>query len=464
MRKFNLNVPIVKVDEEQRMVYGYATMEEIDSQGEIVDYEASKVAFSNWIGNIREQHDDKKAVGKAIDIRFDDENRGVWLGSRISESADGENTWTKIKEGVLTGYSIGGMINSIKDEVVQDAKGMPTTITRIMDYVLGEVSVVDSPSLGKFAEFAVVKSKDGSLHTTDVLDSTEKMFAAPWWMQKFSDRIGKAQISYNNNSKDKNMTKEMKKSIYDADWLMDLALSLYAYIQMEQYESDNGVDLAGLQDALNTIKEALVRELNEPTEELTVAVEMATKIVDIKKGDNMSEVKKEEVKKEEVTTEEEEVETKTEATEEVATEEETKTEESEETATEDSEKEEAEEVDESEKSTKSTDLEKATESDMSKLIDVVSDLRKEVAKTADIQKSVDDLKNRVEVLSKAAAPAKAKAEYAVVEKAEESDQSKEAADMKKQAEAYAADPTLGTPKERSDFVTKYMASNYKKSN
>jgi len=461
MRKFNLNVPIVKVDEEQRMVYGYATMEEIDSQGEIVDYDASKAAFSNWIGNIREQHDDKKAVGKAIDIRFDDENRGVWLGSRISESADGENTWTKIKEGVLTGYSIGGMINSIKDEVVQDAKGMPTTITRIMDYVLGEVSVVDSPSLGKFAEFAVVKSKDGSLHTTDVLDSTEKMFAAPWWMQKFSDRIGKAQISYNNNSKDKNMTKEMKKSIYDADWLMDLALSLYAYIQMEQYESDNGVDLAGLQDALNTIKEALVRELNEPTEELTVAVEMATKIVDIKKGDNMSEVKKEEVKKEEVTTEEEEVETKTEATEEVATEEETKTEESEETATEDSEKEEAEEVDESEKSTKSTDLEKATESDMSKLIDVVSDLRKEVAKTADLQKSVDDLKSQVEEFKKMAAPAKGKAEYATVEKSEPTERDQKLAEMEKQAKAYAEDANLGTANERSAFVEKYMAAKRK---
>jgi hypothetical protein len=457
MRKFNLNVPIVKVDEEQRMVYGYATMEEIDSQGEIVDYDASKVAFSNWIGNIREQHDDKKAVGKAIDIRFDDENRGVWLGSRISESADGENTWTKIKEGVLTGYSIGGMINSIKDEVVQDAKGIPTTITRIMDYVLGEVSVVDSPALGKFAEFAVVKSKDGSLHTTDVLDSTEKMFAAPWWMQKFSDRIGKAQISYNNSSKDKNMS-NVKKSIWTADWLIDLACQLYSYIQSKQYE---GEDTAELEKALETIKAAVVQEMNEPSKDLTIAVEMATKIVDIKKGDNMSEVKKEEVKKEEVTTEEEEVETKTEATEEVATEEETKTEESEETATEDSEKEEAEEVDESEKSTKSTDLEKATESDMSKLIDVVSDLRKEVAKTADLQKSVDDLKSQVEEFKKMAAPAKAKAEYATVEKSEPTERDQKLAEMEKQAKEYANDASLGTPTERSEFVEKYMAAKRK---
>lgn len=390
MRKFNLNVPIVKVDEEQRMVYGYATMEEIDSQGEIVDYEASKVAFSNWIGNIREQHDDKKAVGKAIDIRFDDENRGVWLGSRISESADGENTWTKIKEGVLTGYSIGGMINSIKDEIVQNAQGIPITITRIMDYVLGEVSVVDSPALGKFAEFAVVKSKDGSLHTTDVLDSTEKMFNAPWWMQKFSDRIGKAQISYNNSS-----------------------------------------------EATQSYKE----------------------------GDNMSEVKKEEVKAEEVETEEVVEDAKAETTEkEVVVEEETKTDESEETATEDSEKEEAETeevVEEGEKSTKSTDLEKATKSEMSELIDVVSDLRKEVAKTADLQKSVDDLKSQVEEFKKMAAPAKGKAEYATVEKSEPTERDQKLAEMEKQAKAYAEDANLGTANERSAFVEKYMAAKRK---
>lgn len=46
-KPLHITIPITKVDEEQRMVYGYATVEEIDSHGEIITYEASKKAFSN---------------------------------------------------------------------------------------------------------------------------------------------------------------------------------------------------------------------------------------------------------------------------------------------------------------------------------------------------------------------------------------------------------------------------------
>ena len=53
-KPLHVTIPITKVDEEQRMVYGYATVEELDSHGEIITFEASKKAFSNWIGNIRE--------------------------------------------------------------------------------------------------------------------------------------------------------------------------------------------------------------------------------------------------------------------------------------------------------------------------------------------------------------------------------------------------------------------------
>lgn len=398
MRKFNIDVPIVKVDEERRMVYGYATMEQIDSQDEIVDYEASKRAFSNWIGNIREQHDDKKAIGKGIEIRFDDENRGVWLGSHISESADGENTWTKIKERILTGYSIGGMINAVRDEVVQAADGTAKTIVRITDYVLGEVSVVDSPALGKFAEFVMIKNKDGKLTATDIVEPTERLFSAPWWMNKFADRYqlpnDGAETGYNNSSE-------------------------------------------------------------------------ANHLSNINKGDNMAEaIKKEEVKDEEVTEEvtEDAATDETETTEEVA-EDKTETEEATDTADEASEEDSTEDADEAaegEKSTKTADLEKATKTELSKLIDVVGDMRKELADVATLKKSVEDLKSQVETLSKAAKPAKAKADYAVVEKAEESDKDKGLAELEKQAKAYAADPNLGSAQERSDFVTKYMAAKSKR--
>ena len=61
----HINIPITKIDEEQRMVWGYATVEEVDAHGEIIGYEASKQAFPNWLGNIREMHG-SVAIGKRI--------------------------------------------------------------------------------------------------------------------------------------------------------------------------------------------------------------------------------------------------------------------------------------------------------------------------------------------------------------------------------------------------------------
>jgi len=62
--RFRLLIPIEKIDKERRTVSGWATTESVDKQNEIVDYGASKKAFEDWHGNIREMHE-PKAVGKA---------------------------------------------------------------------------------------------------------------------------------------------------------------------------------------------------------------------------------------------------------------------------------------------------------------------------------------------------------------------------------------------------------------
>ena len=110
MRAITIPFAITKVDEDERRVWGVATSEDLDSQGDVLDYEASKKAVTDWmkIGNIREMHDGKKAVGKAFDVQFDDVNKSITVGSYISKSPDGEGTWQKVKEGILTGYSVGG--------------------------------------------------------------------------------------------------------------------------------------------------------------------------------------------------------------------------------------------------------------------------------------------------------------------------------------------------------------------
>lgn len=183
-KKITFSIPFSKVDEEQRTVTGIATAEVLDKQGEIVDYEASKKAFSEWSGNIREMHGDK-AVGKKIDVQFDDVNKAVILTSYVSKSADGENAWTKIKEGVLTGYSIGGSVYEIEQETAKSADGSDVNARRIKSYGLAETSFVDSPAC-PVAEFLMVKNVGGKLEQTEKMIERPKPQTVLGWQKVFT--------------------------------------------------------------------------------------------------------------------------------------------------------------------------------------------------------------------------------------------------------------------------------------
>ena len=45
---FNMSIPLFKIDEEQKLVYGRATQEVLDKANEIMDYESSKPMFEKW--------------------------------------------------------------------------------------------------------------------------------------------------------------------------------------------------------------------------------------------------------------------------------------------------------------------------------------------------------------------------------------------------------------------------------
>lgn len=196
--KKTLYIPIAKVDEEKREVWGYATSEAIDSQGDIIDYEASKRAFSSWVGNIREMHDEKRVIGKAIDIQFDDLNRRVLIGAKISESADGQNAWTKVKEGLFSGFSIGGMVHRVVDEMRTLADGANETVRRILDYTLAETSLVDNPANPE-ARLVMVKQIDGDLQRVEE-DGSTLLLPQAWWVNKYLHTPMKKSDSDDNNT------------------------------------------------------------------------------------------------------------------------------------------------------------------------------------------------------------------------------------------------------------------------
>jgi len=144
----NLSVPFTKVNREKRTVSGFATLDNVDQTGDLVTAEASIKAFENFRGNIREMHG-ANAVGKMISFKpetFYDPNtkefyNGVYVDAYISKGA--QDTWEKILDGTLQGFSIGGKIIDSENEV-NKATGKPVRF--IKDYSLMELSVVDSPA------------------------------------------------------------------------------------------------------------------------------------------------------------------------------------------------------------------------------------------------------------------------------------------------------------------------------
>lgn len=155
--RFYLSIPITKFDEEQRIVEGIATAEVLDTQGDIVDFPAAIDAFKSWEGNIREQHDPKKAVGRAIEWSAIDDNKAIRLSARISKGA--QDTWEKVKDGTLKYFSIGSPFGSFerKPETMKVAGGADKTVNRLFLKALSEVSLVDQGACPA-AKIELVKS------------------------------------------------------------------------------------------------------------------------------------------------------------------------------------------------------------------------------------------------------------------------------------------------------------------
>ena len=157
-----LSMPIGKVDVERRMVSGFATLDNIDKQGDIVTTESSINAFKNFRGNLREMHQ-PSAVGKIVSFKEDryfDPNEkkfysGVYVSAYVSKGA--QDAWEKVLDGTYTGFSIGGNIKTWDDAFNEE---MDKTIRVIKEYDLYELSLVDSPA-NQFASIVSIEKQNG---------------------------------------------------------------------------------------------------------------------------------------------------------------------------------------------------------------------------------------------------------------------------------------------------------------
>ncbi len=157
-----LSMPFSKVDKERRLVSGFASLDNLDKQNDIVTAEASMEAFAKFRGNIREMHQ-PLAVGKMVNFKaekyFDPETKkfynGVLVSAYVSKGA--QDTWEKVLDGTLTGFAIGGRMNKWDDGYDEKSD---SAIRIIKEYDLVELSLVDSPA-NQFANIVSVEKVDG---------------------------------------------------------------------------------------------------------------------------------------------------------------------------------------------------------------------------------------------------------------------------------------------------------------
>lgn len=122
-------VDIKKIDDDQRMVYGWASTGDLDKDGEIIEPAAFEKSLPDYLKfpTIREMHQ-PKPIGITKETRME-KNRGLFIAAKIVDS----EAWMKVKEGVYRAFSIGGRVKNRIDNVIKELE-------------LIEISLVDVPA------------------------------------------------------------------------------------------------------------------------------------------------------------------------------------------------------------------------------------------------------------------------------------------------------------------------------
>jgi phage head maturation protease len=127
----------IKTKKPNRMIWGYATTDSLDKQGEVLSEKAIRNAlpdYKKW-RNVREMHQ-QKTVGSAVHLLMIP-GKGLLVGIKITD----EKCWEKIQSGLYRGLSIGGIIQNKEKRFFGGRM-----ITVITELTIAEISVVDQPA------------------------------------------------------------------------------------------------------------------------------------------------------------------------------------------------------------------------------------------------------------------------------------------------------------------------------
>lgn len=188
---YRMDMALTKVDKENRLVTGWASLDNPDLQGDIVLAEASERAFAKFRGNIREMHQ-PIAVGRMVSYRPDSYYdtvtqkfyNGIVVTAYVSKGA--ESTWEKVLDGTLQAFSISGPIVDSEMQFSKDA-GKPLRI--IKDYDLVELSLVDSGGNQLANIISIQKDVNGDMSATGM--AVETNLENVFWCAKHESGIAK---------------------------------------------------------------------------------------------------------------------------------------------------------------------------------------------------------------------------------------------------------------------------------
>ena len=282
---------ICKVDDEKRMVYGYASTEAMDVQGEIVTKDAMAAALEDYMrfANIREMHQ-PSAVGVAKSAEIDD--KGTFISAHVVD----DSAWSKVKAGVYKGFSIGGKALEKVDNVINALR-------------LTEISLVDRPAN---PEALITLWKADALQATaeEAVTQLAAMLDEGTISAQRLVELAKADASQSDSAAEDavataspgtegagpaDTSAEFKKAegeeVWDAGQALQALASIQYVLQKEREELAKGKDEGGeaakqvsaLETAVVALKEFIASEIQEDNAERLQDVQMAAAGGDIHK-------------------------------------------------------------------------------------------------------------------------------------------------------------------------------------
>jgi len=103
-------------DDEKRLIKGYATVDLVDRDDEIIDVSSVAKSFESYMDRnpvVLRDHDLRKAIGKTLEYSADSSKVEVLV--EIAKNAkDADEAWSLIKQGILRSFSIRGKPSKVQ--------------------------------------------------------------------------------------------------------------------------------------------------------------------------------------------------------------------------------------------------------------------------------------------------------------------------------------------------------------